>query len=75
MSGKRNYINPSVVDAAMQTLYRYKEEHKDEALPLFAVCKTSDERTRAAFVRAAQRLHWNVTRSKGHVYENGQFIW
>lgn len=75
MSEKRKYINPAVIEAAMKVLKKYRCENPNEALPLFAVCKTSNENTRAAFVRAAQRLHWNVTRSKGHVYENGQFIW
>lgn len=75
MCVKRNYINPRVVEAAMQVLSAYKDKHPNEAMPLFAVCKTSDTNTRAAYTRAAQRLGWKVTRSKGHVYENGQFIW
>lgn len=72
---KRNYINPNVVEAAKEALVQYKHDHPREGMPLFALCKTNNEQTRAAFVRAAQRLGWNVTRSKGHVYENGQFIW
>lgn len=69
------YINPAVVEAAMQVLKEYKENHQTSATPLYDVCKTSDEHTRAAFVRAAQRLKWNVVRTRGHVYENGKFIW
>lgn len=75
MKRKQNYINPAVITAAMQVLTDYKEKNPNTAFPLFEVCKTSDEHTRAAFVRAAQRLHWNVIRTRGHVYENGQFIW
>lgn len=75
MKKKGNYINPAVVAAAMQVLQDFKASNPDEAMPLYSVCKTTDDLTRAAFVRAAQRLKWNVTRSRGHVYENGQFIW
>ena len=69
------YINPAVIIAAMQVLKEYKENHPESQTPLFNVCKTSDEHTRAVFTRAAQRLKWNVVRTRGHVYENGQFIW
>lgn len=69
------YINPAVIVAAMKVLADYKKNNPNSSTPLYDVCKTSDEHTRAAFVRAAQRLKWNVTRTKGHVYENGQFIW
>ena len=69
------YINPAVVNAAIQVLKEYKETHQESVTPLYDLCKTSDEHTRSVFVRAAQRLKWNVTRSRGHVYENGQFIW
>lgn len=69
------YINPAVINAAMQVLKEYKEKHPESKTPLFDVCKTSDEHTRAVFTRAAQRLKLNVVRTRGHVYENGQFIW
>jgi hypothetical protein len=38
------YINPAVVNAAMQALKEYKEQHPESKTPLFDVCKTSDER-------------------------------
>lgn len=69
------YINPAVINAATQVLKEYKEKHPESVTPLYSLCKTSDEHTRAVYVRAAQRLKWNVTRTRGHVYENGQFIW
>lgn len=72
---KRNYINPAVIKAAMQVLQDYVEKHPESTMPLYETCKTSDERTRTSFVRAAQRLKWKVVRTRGHVYENGQFIW
>lgn len=70
-----NYINPKLVEAAMKALQDYKQENPQSLLPLFSLCKSTDVRTREIFVRAAQRLKWNVVRSRGHVYENGQFIW
>lgn len=69
------YINRAVVNAAMQALKEYKEQHPESKTPLFDVCKTSDENTRIVFVRAAQRLKFNVVRTRGHVYENGLFLW
>lgn len=72
---KRNYINPSVIAGAMRTLEKFKAENPQRETPLYDVAKCFDAQSKAAFVRAAQRLKWNVTRSKGHVYENGYFIW
>ena len=72
---KRNYINPSVIKDAMTQLEEYKNEHPNTKTPLFDFVKSEPSETRAIYVRAAQRLKWNVTRSRGHVYENGYFIW
>lgn len=72
---KRNYINPSLIENAKRILQAYKVSNPEEKLPLFKVAKDEPETNRAAYVRAAQRLKWNVTRSRGHVYENGYFIW
>lgn len=69
---KRNYINPSVIKSAMLALDEFTTDSKT---PLFEFMKDKPESTRAVYVRAAQRLKWNVIRSKGHVYENGYFIW
>ena len=69
------YINPNVIKSAMQTLAKYKEEHPEKQTPLYDVAKCFDAHGKAAFARAAQRLKWNVTRTQGHVYENGYFIW
>lgn len=72
----RNYINPSIIKDAMDRLEEYKSEHPETKTPLFNFVRSgASEETRAIYVRAAQRLKWNVTRSKGHVYENGYFIW
>lgn len=73
---KRNYINPSIIKDAMARLEEYRNGHPDTKTPLFDFTKSgAPEEVRAIYVRAAQRLKWNVTRSKGHVYENGYFIW
>lgn len=69
------YINPNVIASAMERLEEYKAENPQAKLPLFEVAKNEPEQSRAAYVRAAKRLKWNVTRSRGHVYENGYFIW
>ena len=69
------YINPRVIRASMQELEAYKSENPNDKTPLFNVAAKFNDETRAAYVRAAQRLKWNVTRTKGHVYENGFYIW
>lgn len=69
------YINPAVINAVMQVITEYREKNPESKTILFDICKTSDADTRAAYVRAAQRLKMNVVRTKGHVYENGQFLW
>lgn len=72
---KRVYINPAVIRAAMVELEKYKAENTESKTPLFDVVKNEPETSRAAYVRAAQRLKWNVTRTRGHVYENGYYLW
>lgn len=72
---KRNYINPALIANAMRVLQAHKVSSPDDKMPLFTVAKDEPETNRAAYVRAAQRLSWNVTRTKGHVYENGFFLW
>ena len=69
------YINPMVIKAAMQELEEYQAANPNEKTPLFNVAEKFNDDTRAAYVRAAQRLKWNVTRTKGHVYENGFYLW
>lgn len=69
------YINPAIVAQAKSTLQLYSENYPDSQTPLFDCVKDKDENTRAAFVRAAQQLKMPVIRSKGHVYENGLFLW
>ena len=76
---KRNYINPSIIRDVMARLEEYKNNHPCSKTPLLDFIRSgaseAPEDVRAICVRAAQRLKWNVTRSKGHVYENGYFIW
>lgn len=72
---KRVYINPAVIRAAMAELEKYKAENPESKTPLFDVAKNEPATSRAAYVRAAQRLKWNVTRTRGHVYENGYYLW
>ena len=69
------YINPMVIKAAMQELEAYHAANPSAKTPLFNVAEKFNDDTRAAYVRAAQRLKWNVTRTKGHVYENGFYLW
>ena len=69
------YINPMVIKAAMQELEAYYAANPNAKTPLFNVAERFNDDTRAAYVRAAQRLKWNVTRTKGHVYENGVLLW
>ena len=69
------YINPMVIKAAMAELEAYLAANPNEKTPLFNVAERFNDDTRAAYVRAAQRLKWNVTRTKGHVYENGFYLW
>ena len=69
------YINPAVIEAAMDVLQQHKKIHTESVTTLGDLCKSSDAHTRAVFVRAAQRLKWNVVRTRGHVYENGILIW
>ena len=69
------YINPMVIKAAMAELEAYQAANPKEKTPLFNVAERFNDDTRAAYVRAAQRLKWNVTRTKGHVYENGFYLW
>ena len=69
------YINPMVIKAAMQELEAYHAANPNAKTPLFNVAEKFNDDTRAAYVRAAQRLKWNVTRTRGHVYENGFYLW
>lgn len=69
------YINQMVIKAAMAELEAYQAANPNEKTPLFNVAERFNDDTRAAYVRAAQRLKWNVTRTKGHVYENGFYLW
>ena len=69
------YINPMVIKAAMAELEAYQAANPNEKTPLFNVAERFNDDTRAAYVRAAKRLKWNVIRTKGHVYENGFYLW
>ena len=72
---KRNYINPRVIVGTMMVLERYKAEHPQDKTPMANACAGDTQEQKARYVRAAQRLRWNVVRSKGHVYENGVLLW
>ena len=72
---KRNYINPSVVNVTTEQLERYKKNHPNTKTPMADMCAREPESERPRYVRAAQRLHWNVIRTQGHVYENGMLVW
>lgn len=75
MKTKRAYINPKVVEGTMDVLQRYKEQHPQDNTPLINACAHEPSSERPRFVRAAQRLGWNVTRTQGKIYENGVLAW
>lgn len=72
---KSNYINPKVISGTMEVLERYKAMHPQDKTPMASACAGETKEQKARYVRAAQRLGWNVVRSQGHVYENGTLIW
>lgn len=77
MANKRKYINPAVIEGTMLVLMQYQGEHTESKTPM-ADCVNSQKISadeRARFVRAAQRLRWNVVRSQGKIYENGVLVW
>lgn len=71
----KNYINPAVIAGTIQVLERYKSEHPESDTPMADACANVPVDERKRFVRAAQRLKWNVVRSNGHVYESGVMVW
>lgn len=75
MKKQRVYINPDVVNVTAKMLEHYKNDHPDSKTPMADACAKEGESERRRYVRAAQRLHWNVVRTQGHVYENGVKVW
>lgn len=75
MKSNRKYVNPALISTAMEKLKEYKEQNPECKTPLFMCAASQPDTNRAAYVRAAKRLGWNVTCTGGHVYENGLFIW
>lgn len=74
---KRKYINPSVIEGTMRVLQNWKDEHPSSQTPMAEYVSKHGVRDddRARFVRAAQRLGWDVVRSQGKIYENGVLVW
>lgn len=74
---KRNYLNNKIVRLTMELLSDYKNAHPESKTPLHDAVRDLDqpESERPRFALAAKRLGWNVTKSQGHIYENGLFIW
>lgn len=75
MKKPRLYLNPAVVNVTAEILEHYKKTHPNTRTPMADACAQEAESERPRYVRAARRLHWNVVRSKGHVYENGLQVW
>jgi hypothetical protein len=77
MANKRKYINPAVIEGTMLALMQYQGEHTESVTPMadYVYGHKIEGDDRARFVRAAQRLHWNVVRSQGKIYENGRLVW
>ena len=71
----KNYINPAVVEGTMKLLVKYRAANPKSNTPMADACADVPMDERKRFVRAAQRLRWNVVRSNGHVYENGVMVW
>lgn len=69
------YINPSIVAATMELLQDYKKKYPQDKTPMANACAGESNAQKARYVRAAQRLGWKITRSQGHVYENGVMVW
>ena len=69
------YINPNIVADTMELLQEYKKKHPQDKTPMANACAGEPLEQKARYVRAAQRLGWKVTRSQGHVYENGILVW
>ena len=69
------YINPNIVADTMDLLQEYKKKHPQDKTPMANACSGEPLEQKARYVRAAQRLGWKVTRSQGHVYENGILVW
>ena len=59
----------------MELLQEYKKKHPQDKTPMANACAGESLEQKARYVRAAQRLGWKVTRSQGHVYENGILVW
>lgn len=77
---KRNYIYPNVISDTASLLDLYRQSHGGSQTPMADALKEyahSDtlEYDRARFLAAARRLRWNVHKVRGHVYENGYFVW
>ena len=72
---QKNYINPAVVNVTAEQLERYKKNHPKSQTPMADMCAGEPASERPRYVRAAQRLHWNVVRTQGKVYENGVLVW
>ena len=77
MKAKRTYINPRVIEGTMRVLVGYQATHTETMTPMTDCFNSQklDASERARFVRAAQRLGWNVTRTQGKIYENGVLAW
>lgn len=69
------YINPNIVADTMELLQEYKKKNPQDKTPMANACAGESLDQKARYVRAAQRLGWKVTRSQGHVYENGILVW
>ena len=69
------YINPNIVADTMELLQEYKKKNPKDKTPMANACAGEPLEQKARYVRAAQRLGWKVTRSQGHVYENGILVW
>ena len=69
------YINPNIVADTMELLQEYKKKYPQDKTPMANACSGEPLDQKARYVRAAQRLGWKVTRSQGHVYENGILVW
>lgn len=84
---KSIYVNTHAVKATAEWLREYRNDHGQSKTPMadafMAEAQMQEERgvkvnfteLTTRYYRAAKRLGWKVTRSKGILYENGVAVW
>lgn len=71
------YVNPALVEVAVEVLKIYALEHPESTTPMADYCRLIDAKPtdHGVYLSAARRLGWSVIRSGGNIYENGIRVW